>query len=154
MFARPCRPAADRRAMMTAHEVESRHYYDQCQAAENAFLQYADLSLEAFRSLVSLANRIALVDPIRPKIVRNKEDFHVGEAHGAQRIVGGLDIGAVAPRATPAIQNDELVLRQGFHPLPQGLQTCLTGGWANVFRVGNMRLRVKDVGAHLNHERS
>src|SRR5437868_4906502 len=95
-------------------------------------------------SLVSPANGIALLDPIRPKVVCDMENFYVGETHCAQCIVGWLDIRAVAPRATPAIQNDELVSRQAFHSLPQGLQSCLTGGWANVFRVGNMRLRVKD----------
>jgi hypothetical protein len=37
--------------MMTGHEIESRHHHDQRQAAENAFLQYANLSQETFGSL-------------------------------------------------------------------------------------------------------
>jgi hypothetical protein len=55
--------------MITDNEAESCYHCDQCQAAENPFLQYADLSQEAFSSLVSLGNWIAFLDPIRPEIV-------------------------------------------------------------------------------------
>ena len=54
---------------MTGHEIESCYYGDQRQAAETPFLQYADLSQEAFSSLVSLGNWIAFLDPIRAEIV-------------------------------------------------------------------------------------
>ena len=81
MLAVACAPDADGHAMMTGHEIKSRHHNDQPQAAEDPFFQYADLSQKAFRFLVSLANRIAFLDPVRPEVVCNIENFHVGETH-------------------------------------------------------------------------
>jgi len=69
MFTGACAPDAGGHAMMTGHQIKSRHDYDQRQAAENTFLQYADPKPGSAQSLVSLGNRIAFLNPVRPEVV-------------------------------------------------------------------------------------
>jgi hypothetical protein len=69
-----------------------------------------------------------------------------------QGVVCGLDVGTMTPRATSTIDKDELVSRQRLDALAQLLHSGVTGGGADVLRTGNVRLRVKDVGADLNHQ--
>src|ERR1700719_4092451 len=84
-------------------------------------------------NLFSSGDRIPFIDPIRAEIIRDVEHLHVGESEGAQGVVGGLDIGTMTPWATAAIQNDELVSRQGFYSLSEELQSCVARRRADVF---------------------
>src|SRR5579864_3572125 len=97
--------------MMTDREIESRHQDDQAQNAKNSFFQYAHLFQEAPRYLVPFGNRITFFDPVRPEVVCNIENLHVGEAHCAHRVIGRLDVRTMAPGTTSAIKNDESVAR-------------------------------------------
>ena len=77
-----CAIRADEHSVMPTPEVKHRRDRDQRQADGNPFLQYADLNQKA-RFLISLGNRIALVNPIRSEVVRNVENLHVSETQGA-----------------------------------------------------------------------
>jgi hypothetical protein len=58
----------------------------------------------------------------------------------------------MAPRATSAIDNDELASGQSLHTFTQLLYAALAGSRADVLGTGNMCLLVKNVGPHLDHE--
>src|SRR5450631_1189117 len=103
--------------------------------------------------LFSLRDGIAFVDPVCAEIVGNVEHLHVGEAHGLQGVICGLHVGAMAPGAAPAIQNDELSARQGLYALAELMYAALGRRGANVFRPWDVRLREQNVRTHLDHER-
>ena len=89
--------------VMTGDEVKSRDDGDRRNADQN-------FSPESrAQSLLSLGNWIALIHPIGAKIVGDIEHLDVGEAHGAQRVVGRLDVWTMAPGATATVNNDEFV---------------------------------------------
>lgn len=69
MFTGACALDPAGHAMMTGHEIKSRHDYEQRQAAENPFPQYVDPSPGSVQFLVSLGHRIAFLDPVRPEVV-------------------------------------------------------------------------------------
>src|SRR5208337_5665301 len=102
--------------------------------------------------LFSLGDWIALLHPVRAKIFRNIEHFHVGKTQRSQCIIGWLDVRTMAPWATSAIDDDELLSGQRLHTLTQLLYAAFVGSRADVLGPGNMRLLVKNVGPHLNHE--
>ena len=127
---------------MAIQEIESNHEGGRRDADNNDFPQMSGSAREA-RFSVSLGSRIALVHPVCAEIVSDVEHLDVRESHRAQRVVGRLDVGAMAPRATAAINNDELVPGQRLDALAQRLQAAFAGGRPDVFGTGNMRLRVK-----------
>src|ERR1017187_1265545 len=91
--------------------------------------------------LFPLRDGIALVHPVCTEIVGDVEHLHVSKAHGLQRVICGLHVGAMAPGAAPAIQNDKLSSRQGIHALAELLYPALGRGRADVFRPRDVRLR-------------
>ena len=97
--------------MVTIQEIESNHDGDRRDTDNNDFPQMSQVH-ERSQTSVSLGRGIALVHPVRAKIVSDVEHLNVRETHRAQCIVGRLDVRAVAPRATAAINNDELVSGQ------------------------------------------
>ncbi len=93
------------------------------------------------------------MDPVCAEIVWDVEGLCVGEAHGAEEIVGGLHIGAVRPGTASAIEDDGLVARQWVDASAEALKGGRVGGGADVFGVGNVGLRVEDVGSDVDEER-
>src|SRR3974390_3826745 len=75
--------------------------------------------------LFSLGDRVALIDPVRAKIVGNIKDFCVRESHGMQGVVGRLHVGTVRPGTAAAIEDDELGSREGLDSLAALLQSRL-----------------------------
>jgi len=88
---------------MTGDEIESSNDGDRRDAYQDSFSECRA------QSLLSLGNWIALIHPICAEIVSDVEHLDVGEAHGAQRVVGRLDVRTMAPGATTAIDHDELL---------------------------------------------
>src|ERR1019366_8533541 len=98
------------------------------------------------QSLLSLGNWIALIHPIGAEIVSDVEHLDVGEAHGAQRIVGRLDVRTMAPGATATINDDELFPGERSNARLQLLEADFAGTRTDVLRTGNMCLLVKHMG--------
>jgi len=67
--------------MMTSHKIKPRRDYGERQHPENSLSQFADLRRGPAVLLVSLGNRKTSIDPVRPEVVRNIENFHIGESH-------------------------------------------------------------------------
>lgn len=106
----------DMAGMVGAHRAENR---PQQVVQEDLIIETAEECLEgAFASgpFIKSRNRfhgeyllidgIAVVDPVRPDIVREIEQFHVGEMHGIKQCKGRPDIGAVLERAAAAVDDD------------------------------------------------
>src|ERR1017187_5285199 len=105
------------------------------------------------QSLLSLGNWIALIHPIGAEIVSDVEHLDVGEAHGAQRIVGRLDVRTMTPGATATINHDELFSGKRLNARAQLLAADLAGTRTDVLGTGNMCLLVQNVGANLDQQR-
>src|ERR1035437_3184901 len=60
------------------------------------------------QKLFSPGDRITLIHPVRAEIVGDVQHLDVGKSQRAQGIVGGLHVGTMAPRATAAVENDQL----------------------------------------------
>lgn len=96
---------------------------------------------------------IALIPPVSRDIVCDVEGFEVGEAEGAEGIVGGLEVGAVVPGAAAAVDNDEFVARKRLHAIAQFREGGGVGGGTEVLGVGDVSLDVEHVKADLDEER-
>lgn len=149
---RRCDSQARRHPVVTIQEIESNHDGDRRNADNNDFPQMSRVR-ERSQISVSLGGGIALVHPVRAEVVGDVEHLDVGETHRAQGIVGRLDVRAMTPRATAAINNDELVSRQRLGTLAQRLQAAFAGGRPDVFSSRNMRLGVQHVRSHLDNKR-
>lgn len=73
--------------------------------------------------LVAAGYRITFVYPIRAEIIGNVEHFHVFKTHGAEFLVSGIDVWAIAPGTAPAIDYDGSRARQTFQTLAELLNT-------------------------------
>jgi len=92
---------------MTGDEIESSDDGDRHDAGQNSFPECGA------QSLLSLGNWIAPTHPIGTEVVRDIKHLDVGESHSLQRVGGGLDVRAVVPRATAAVDDDELLSGSG-----------------------------------------
>ncbi len=137
--------------MMPIQHIESNQDGNRHNAKNNVFLQMSWVHERSQISL-SLGSGIALVHPVGAEVVRDVEHLHGRETHRAQCIVGRLDVRAVVPGATAAVNNDELVPGQSRNSLAQLLQSALAGGRRDLLGARNMRLRVKHVGPDLDDE--
>ena len=90
-------------SVMTGNEIKPRDDGDSRDTGQNSISECRT------QRLLSLGNWIAPIHPICTEIVRDIEHLYVGEAHGAQRVVGRLDVRTMAPGATTAIDHDELL---------------------------------------------
>jgi hypothetical protein len=105
--------------VMMGNEIKSRGDGDRGDTGQNSFSECRA------QKLLSLGNWIAFLDPVHPEIARNIEYLHIGKAHCVQRVVGRLDVRTMVPRATSAIDNDELVSGQSLHTFTQLLYAAL-----------------------------
>jgi hypothetical protein len=83
--------------------------------------------------LLALFNGKPSIDPVQAEIVRNVQNLQLGESHAVKGIVSRPKGRAMVPGAAPAIEYDEFVARQRFHPLAEFLQLVRLGSRANVF---------------------
>lgn len=102
--------------------------------------------------LFAFGYRVAFLDPVCAEIVRDIKGFHVGEAHGVERVVGGFHVGAVGPGAAATVEDDEFVAWEGFDSRSEALQGRGIGGGADVFGVGDVSLRVEYVRSDVDQE--
>lgn len=87
---------------------------------------------------LSLGYRITFFHPVRAEIVRNVKDLHVLEAHGAEFLVGGIDLWTRTPGTTSTIEQDRPTALKGLHTFAQLLDGLRTGGGADVLGPRNV----------------
>src|SRR3954466_4099073 len=69
------------------------------------------------QDLFSLRSGISLVHPVCAEVVSNVEHLHVRESQRMQGVIGRFNVRTMPPGAASAVQNDELVSRQGADAL-------------------------------------
>jgi hypothetical protein len=95
---------------------------------------------------------VAFVNPVGAEVVGQVEDFEVGETEGVELVIGGGDIGAAAPGAAAAVEDDGSVFGELRYAVAQGLEAGVLAGGAGVFGVGDVGFGEEDVGAYLQNE--
>src|SRR2546428_13418459 len=83
----------------------------------------ANIKAESFSPLFSMAlalgHRQSPIQPIRAEIGGDVHDFHVGETHGMQRLIGGTVIVAGFPATASPRRRGELVVAAATHSRSQ-----------------------------------
>ncbi len=67
-------------------------------------------------------------------------------------VVGGFHVGAVGPGTASAIEDDGLVAREGLDAGAQALQRRWIGGGPDIFRAGDVGLRIEHVRSDMNEK--
>src|ERR1019366_5446773 len=91
-------------------------------------------------ALLAFDGGVALVHPVGPEVIRDVEYLHVCEARFVQLVVRRPHIGTMAPRAAPAIKNDERFAGQWLSPPSQRFDALRIRTGPDVLGTGNMRL--------------
>ncbi len=106
-----------------------------------------------FMRLAAFGGGIALVDPVGAEVFGEVEDLEVGVAEGTQERVGGGDVGAAAPGAAAAVEDDGGVFGEVGDAVAEGLEAGGLAGGPGVLGAGDVGFGEEDVGAYLKDER-
>src|SRR5690242_11968302 len=96
-------------------------------------------------ALASLFHRVPFRSPVGSEIGSDVQRLYVCEAERVQLPVSGADIGAFAPGAAAAIDDDGLGVIEALHPIAEGLKPRLRPSRTGIFRSRDVRLRKEDV---------